>query len=481
MENESRNKRDQIICMKQAKSYEINMCEGPIISKLLLFAGPLMLSSMLQLLFNAADVIVVGRFAGDNSLAAVGSTSSLINLLVNFFMGLSIGTNVLVARYFGAGHNKHLSDTVHTSMAVSAISGVILALVGFFFSPVILTWMQSPPEVLPLASLYLKIYFLGMPASMIYNFGSAILRAVGDTKRPMLYLALAGVVNVILNLFFVIVCHMDVAGVAIATVISQIISAALVVRCLMKEQGPYRFELKKLAVSRDILGKIFGIGLPASFQGMLFSISNVIIQSSINSFGAIVVAGNSAAQNIEGFVYMGMNAFYQAAISFVGQNVGANKYDRIGKIAVRAEILVVLTGLIMGNAAYFFGNTLLSFYTTSQTVMDAGIVRLAYICIPYFLCGMMDTMVGVLRGMGYAVMPMIVSLIGACGLRLVWIFTFFQMPRFHETKFLYITYPVSWAVTFAAHVVCYLVVKRKLDSRAGSEDILSIRDKKETI
>lgn len=447
--------------MKKEKTYQINMCEGPIISKLLLFAGPLMLSSMLQLLFNAADVIVVGRFAGDNSLAAVGSTGSLVNLLVNFFMGLSIGTNVLVSRYYGARHDRDLTETVHTSMTVSMISGVVLAVIGFFFSGTILGWMNSPPEVLPLASLYLKIYFLGMPASMVYNFGSAILRAVGDTKRPMYYLAFAGVVNVILNLFFVIVCGMDVAGVAVATVISQIISALLVVRCLMKEDSLIRLDLHKLSVNKGIFVKIIRIGLPASFQGILFSISNVIIQSSVNSFGAVVVAGNSAAQNIEGFVYMGMNAFAQAAISFVGQNVGANRYDRIGKIAIRTELLVILTGLIMGNVGYLFGYNLLSFYTKSREVMDAGMVRMAYIMIPYCLCGMMDVMVGVLRGMGYAVMPMIVSLIGACGLRLVWIFTFFQMPRFHETKYLYITYPVSWIVTFAAHVVCYIVVRRK--------------------
>lgn len=446
---------------KKTKSYEINMCEGPIFSKLLLFAGPLMLSSMLQLLFNAADIIVVGRFAGDNSLAAVGSTSSLINLLVNFFIGLSIGTNVLVSRYYGARHDEHLSDTVHTSMMVSIVGGVILAVIGFFFSTTFLIWMQLPVEVLPLASLYLKIYFLGMPASMIYNFGSAILRAVGDTKRPMYYLSFAGVVNVVLNLIFVIVWNMDVAGVAIATVISQIISAILIVRCLMKEKGMYRFELKKLSVNRDILGKIFRIGLPASFQGMLFSISNVIIQSSVNSFGAVIVAGNSAGANIEGFVYMGMNAFSQASISFVGQNVGANKYDRVGKIAIRAEILVILTGLIMGNVGYYFGENLLSFYTKSPDVIAAGMVRLLYILVPYCLCGMMDVMVGVLRGLGYAVMPMIVSLIGACGLRLVWIFTFFQQARFHETKYLYITYPVSWTVTFLAHVVCYFIVRRK--------------------
>ncbi len=450
---------------KKDKLYKIDMCSGPIVSKLLLFTGPLVLSSVLQLLFNAADVIVVGKYAGDNSLAAVGSVVPLINLLISFFMGLSIGSNVLASRYYGSGNDDQLSKTVHTSMLVSLISGIILAVIGFVFSARILVWMQSPEETLPLASLYLKIYFLGMPASMIYNFGSALLRAVGDTRRPMYYLSLAGVVNIILNLFFVINLHLDVAGVAIATIISQIISAVLVVRCLMKESGAMRLIPAKLCVDRYIFSRIAGIGLPASFQGMLFSISNVIIQSSVNGFGATVVAGNSAAQNIEGFVYVSMNAFYQACISFVSANVGGRKFDRINKIVVRAELCVICTGIVLGGLAYYFSYGLLSLYTNSETVIAAGIVRTMYVCLPYCLCGMMDVMVGALRGLGYAVLPMIVSLGGACGLRLIWIFTFFRMPSFHEPRYLYITYPVSWAVTFLAHVLCYVIVKRRFDRR----------------
>ncbi len=439
------------------------MCSGPIVSRLLMFTGPLVVSSVLQLLFNAADVVVVGKYAGDNSLAAVGSVVPIVNLLINLFMGLSIGCNVLVAHYYGSGDDEHMSRTVHTAMTVSAIAGVILAALGFVLARDILILMDSPDETLPLASLYLRIYFLGMPASTIYNFGSATLRAVGDTRRPMYYLTIAGVINVILNLFFVISFRMDVAGVALATVISQIISAALVVRCLMQESGALRLDFRKLSVDGKTLLKIARIGIPASLQGMLFSISNVIIQASVNGFGATVVAGNSAAQNIEGFIYVSMNAFYQACLSFISANVGARKYDRINKILIRAQACVIITGMVLGGLAYLFGYELLSIYTDSEAVAAAGLIRLAYISLPYFLCGMMDVMVGGLRGLGQAILPMIVSLIGACGLRLIWIFTFFRLSRFHETRYLYITYPVSWTVTFCAHVICYIIVKKKFD------------------
>ncbi len=439
------------------------MCSGPIVSRMLLFTGPLVLSSVLQLLFNAADVVVVGKYAGDNSLAAVGSVGPLINLFVALFMGLSIGSNVLAAHAYGSRNDIQMTKTVHTSMLVSLISGLILAAAGFFFTGQILVWMNSPAETLPLATLYLKIYFLGMPASMVYNFGSAILRAVGDTRRPMYYLTAAGIINVILNLVFVINLKMDVAGVATATVISQVISAVLVVMCLMRESGSLRLDVRLLRIDRGILIKIIRIGLPASFQGMLFSLSNVIIQSSVNSFGATVVAGNSAAQNIEGFVYVSMNAFYQACISFVSANVGARKNDRINRILVRAEICVIVTGMLLGGYAYLDAHRLISLYSNSEAVIEAGKIRMMYVSLPYFLCGMMDVMVGALRGLGYAILPMIVSLIGACGLRLLWIFTLFQTPSFHETRYLYITYPVSWTVTFLIHVICYIIVKRKFD------------------
>ena len=444
------------------KKYEMDMCSGSILGKLLLFSLPLMCSSILQLLFNAADIIVVGRFAGDNSLAAVGSTSSLINLLTNFFMGLSVGANVLVARYFGAKQNKDLKETVHTAMMLSIYSGLALTVIGFIGAPQILVWMQAPEDILPLSVMYLRIYFIGMTAMMLYNFGSAIMRAVGDTRRPLYYLAAAGVINVILNLFFVIVLHMDVAGVATATVISQCISAFLIVRCMMNMKDSIHLELSALRINPDKFKRILQIGLPASVQGILFSFSNVIIQSSVNSFGAVTVAGNSAAANIEGFVYVSMNSFHQATISFVSQNVGAAKYERVNKIVYTAELCVLTVGVILGNLAVLFGHPLLSMYTSSAEVMDAGMRRVRVICSTYAFCGMMDVMVGALRGLGYSVMPMIVSLIGACGLRLIWIFTFFRMEPFHTVTSLYMTYPVSWFIKFMTHVICFVIVRRKL-------------------
>ncbi len=438
------------------------MCSGSIMKKMLLFAVPLMFSSILQLLFNAADIVVVGQFAGDNSLAAVGSTSSLINLLVNLFVGLSVGANVLVAHYYGAREHDDLKKAVHTVITISVISGLIMTFVGVIGARQFLIWMDTPGNVLELATTYLRIYFAGMIANMVYNFGAAILRAVGDTKRPLYYLMIAGIINVVLNLIFVIVFRMDVAGVALATVISQCISAILVVRCLIKETGPIRLDLKCLGIDKGNFLKILQVGLPAGFQGMLFSLSNVVIQSAVNGFGETIVAGNSAAANIEGFVYVAMNAFHQAAISFTSQNVGAGKYDRINKILYTAQLYVFIVGLTMGLAVVALGEPLLSLYTKSPEVVDAGLIRLKYIVTLYFLCGMMDVMVGSLRGLGYAIMPMIVSLIGACGLRLIWIATLFKLPQFHTIEMIYITYPISWFLTFMTHVICFTIVRRKL-------------------
>ena len=445
------------------KKYEMDMCHGAVMQKMLFFVIPLMCSSILQLLFNAADIVVVGKFAGDNSLGAVGSTSSLINLLVNLFMGLSVGANVLAARDYGGNKEDELSKTVHTAMMLSIISGIILTFVGVIFSKQILIMMKSPDEILPLAAIYLKIYFIGMPASMAYNFGSAILRSVGDTKRPLYFLFMSGIVNVILNLVFVIVFHMDVAGVALATIISQYISAILVVRCLMKETGGIQLHLSKLRIYKDKLIPILKVGLPAGFQGVIFSLSNVVIQSSVNLFGNTVVSGNSAAQNIEGFIYMGMNAFYQAAISFTSQNIGAGKKERIKKIVLSAELLVFLTGLILGMSAMIFGEKLLYIYTNNPEVVAAGMKRLRVITTTYYLCGMMDVMVGILRGLGYSIMPMIVSLVGACGLRLVWIATVFQIPEYHKITTVYVAYPITWTITFLAHIITYLIVSKKLN------------------
>lgn len=452
---------------KKTKNYTIDMCEGSILNKLLLFSLPLIASSILQLFFNAADVIVVGKFAGDHALAAVGSNGSIINLLTNVFMGLSVGANVLVARFFAAKQEKELRKTVHTAMTVSVVCGVLLAIIGMLAAKQILIWMKSPAEVIDLATLYLRIYFLGMPATMAYNFGAAILRGVGDTKRPLYYLSFSGVVNVVLNLIFVIVFQMSVAGVALATIVSQCISAILVIRCLMKEEGGIRLERKYLGIDKDVLWRILQIGLPAGVQGSLFSLSNVVIQSSVNSFGATIVAGNSAAQNIEGFVYVAMNAFSQAVVAFVSQNLGAGKFERINKVVITAQVCVLTVGLVLGNAVYLLGEPLLHLYTGSEVVVEAGMKRLSIISTTYALCGMMDSMVGALRGLGYSVMPMIVSLLGACAFRMAWIFVFFGIEQFHTIDTVYFAYPISWTLTLSVHIICFLVVRRNMKKKWG--------------
>lgn len=450
--------------LQKDKKYEIDMCNGPLLGKILLFSLPLMLSGILQLLFNAADMIVVGRWAGSNALAAVGSTGSLINLLVNVFIGLSVGANVLVARYYGANQEKELSDMVHTAMLTSFVCGIILIFVGFFVAPVALTAMGTPEEVLDQAVLYIRIYFAAMPAMMVYNFGSAILRAVGDTRRPLYFLSIAGVINVILNLVFVIRFSMDVAGVALATAISQVVSAILVVVCLMRSEGPYQLRLKELRIVPHKLGMMARIGLPAGLQGAIFSISNVLIQSSVNSFGATAVAGNSAAGNLEGFVYTAMNSLHQTAISFVGQNFGARKYKRIGKISILCLGIVTVVGLVMGIGLYFVSPLLLQLYATEKEVIAYGIRRLLYISCPYFLCGVMDTLVGCLRGMGRSVLPMIVSLSGACLFRVIWIYTIFAANRTMDV--LYISYPISWTITSLVHLGCFLIIYHKYKKNA---------------
>lgn len=451
-----------------SKKYEIDMCNGPLLGKILLFYVPLMLSGILQLLFNAADIVVVGRFAGNAALAAVGSTGSLTNLLVNIFIGLSVGANVLVARFYGAKQESELTEMVQTAIATAVVGGVVLIFLGFFLAKPALGWMGTPEDVINHSVLYMRIYFAGMPFMMVYNFGSAVLRAVGDTKRPLYYLLAAGVVNVLLNLIFVIVFEMGVAGVATATVISQAISAVLVVRCLILTDSEYRLELKGMKIVPDKLLKMIQIGVPAGMQGALFSISNVLIQSSVNSFGSVAMAGNTAGSNIEGFVYTAMNAFYQAAISFCGQNYGARKYKRIGKVLLICELLVLAVGVLMGNVAYLFGGTLLKLYTVDPAVIEYGILRMKIICVPYFLCGMMDVAVGALRGMGYAILPMLVSLTGACLFRVVWIYTIFR--SYHTLECLYYSYPISWTLTFAVHMVCFAVVFRKVLARdAGVE------------
>ncbi len=436
-----------------------DMCHGPLVKKMILFTLPLIASSMLQLLFNAADVIVVGRFAGSESLAAVGSTGSLINLLVNLFIGLSIGANVVVARAIGAGESGGIRDTVHTAMTLSLIGGIILTIIGVPLSRYALEIMSSPEDVIDLSTLYLRIYFFGMPAMMVYNFGSAILNAVGDTKRPLYFLVAAGIINVILNLFFVIVCGWGVAGVATATVISQVVSAGLIVYCLMRESGDLKLELKKLGIRADKLKKIMRIGIPAGLQGMVFSISNIVLQSAINSFGSVVMAGNAAAQNIEGFIYVAMNSFSRTALTFTGQNSGAGEHKRVMRVFLLCSLFVTITGLLLGLTALGFGTELLGIYSSDAEVIHSGLVRMEYICSTYAFCGLMDIAAGSLRGMGYSVTPMIVSLLGACGLRILWVLTVFAAHP--TTGVLYISYPISWSITFSVLLISFVVIYKK--------------------
>ena len=445
---------------RQSKGYEIDMCNGTLANKILLFALPLMASSLLQLLFNAADVVVVGQFCGKASLAAVGSNTALINLLVNLFVGLSVGANVVVAQDLGAGRKAEANRAVHTSILLAMISGVVLMIVGVIMARQMLEWMSSPENVIGLASVYLRIYFIGMPATMVYNFGSAILRAKGDTQRPLYFLLAAGVLNVVLNLFFVIVCRLDVAGVAMATSISQYVSAWLILRCLMREHGALHLNLHRMHLNKRVIGRIFQVGLPAGFQGVIFSLSNVVIQSSINSFGDTVMAGSAAAQNIEGFVYAAMNAFYQSALTFSGQNYGAGKCDRVDKVALYCQGFVILTGLILGNLAFFFGSQLLGIYAPGEPdVIQQGLVRMSYIGRLYAICGIMDTMVGILRGIGYSIVPMVVSLLGSCVLRLLWVW--FVFPLDPVPGNLYISYPITWAITGAVHIIMFLAIRKK--------------------
>ena len=439
--------------------YEIDMTTGNLIPKILQFSLPLMLTGILQLLYNAADVIVVGNFAGHTALAAVSSTGSLINLLVNVFMGLSVGASVVIAQAYGAGDIPRMRKAEHTAMTLALFMGIGVGIMGFLLARPLLEWMDSPPDVIDGAALYVRIYFLGMPANMLYNFGAAVLRAVGDTRRPLYYLTISGLVNVALNLLLVIVFKMAVAGVAIATVVSQAVSMVLVLLCLLRSHGAIRLELKECGLDGKSAMKMIRIGLPAGLQGSLFSISNVLIQSSVNSFGSLVVAGNGVASNIEGFVYTAMNAQHQACMTFAGQNYGAGKYDRVRRTMWCCLGIVTVIGFGLGMLVYAFGAPLMSLYNSEADVIANGLIRMSIILPTYFLCGLMDVMVGQLRGIGYSVMPMIVSLAGACGLRIIWIMTVFAANPTLYT--LYISYPISWGTTFAIHMLCYLLVARK--------------------
>lgn len=452
--------------MASATKKNIDMINGPLLKKLIVFSVPLILSGVLQLLFNAADVVVVGQFAGTESFAGVGSTGSLVNLITNLTIGLAVGANVVMARAIGTQSREKASKIVHTSVIVAVAGGVIVALIGYFMSATFLTLMKTDPEVIDKATLYLEIYFLGSPASVLYNFGASLLRAKGDTKRPLYFLIIAGVINVVLNLFFVIVLNMDVAGVAVATVISQAVSAVLVVICLIKDKDYCKMSFRKLRVHGKEFIEILRVGLPAGVYSSLFSLSNVIIQSAVNGFGKAVMAGNSAGSNLEGFVYISMNAFYNAAITFTGQNYGARKYERIKRVFLDCLLLVTVVGAVLGVVFLLFSRFLSSLYSPDPEVINYSITRLKVDLPLYFTCGVMEVLVGVLRGMGYSIVPMIISFLGACVFRIVWVFTVFE--TWHFLWVLYVSYPVSWILTSAAHLITYLVCYRKIMRKAAA-------------
>ena len=444
-----------------------NMLQGPLLGSIIVYTIPIILTSLLQLLFNAADLVVVGRFCGSISVAAVGATGAITNLLVNFFIGLSVGAGVTVAHGLGGHEDDVVHHTVHTAMPTALVSGVILTVIGVAFSETFLRMMGTPDNVLPLSAVYMKIYFTGVTFTMVYNFCAAILRAVGDTKSPLIFLTIAGVVNVILNVVFVYFFNMNVAGVALATTISQAISAALVVLALMKRNDACKLVLRQMRFYKPQLTKMLRIGLPAGIQSSLFSISNVLIQSSVNSFGDVLMSGNAAAANIEGFVYVSLNAFHQTAVNFIGQNAGAKQYSRVYKTLWICLGCVTVVGLTLGTLVWSVGRQLLSIYITdSAEAISYGMVRIAYICLPYFVCGLMDVSTGALRGMGSSLEPMIISVLGICGLRIVWIYTIFQVPEFHTPQCLYFSYLVSWIITFLIQMAAFIQVYRKAERAA---------------
>ena len=449
-----------------------NMLQGPLLGSIISYTIPIILTSILQLLFNAADLVVVGRFCGSISVAAVGATGSITALIVNLFVGLSVGAGVTVAHGVGSREDEVVHRTVHTAIPMALVSGAVLTVLGILLSETLLTMMGTPANVLRLSSVYMKIYFAGITFTMVYNFAASILRAVGDTKSPLVFLTIAGVINVLLNLVFVTVLHMNVAGVALATTISQAFSAVAMVIVLMKRTDAAKLCLKKMRFYKVQMAKMIRIGLPAGIQSSLFSISNVMIQSSVNSFGDILMSGNAAAQNIEGFLYVSLNAFHQTAVNFIGQNVGAKQYSRVKKIVWTCLALAMAVGLGMGLLLYGFGESLLSIYITDSAEAIAwGLVRMKVICRFYFLCGLMDVSTGALRGLGASVSPMIISVLGVCGIRIGWIATIFQIPRFHTPESLYSSYIFSWSLTFLIQMYAFLKIYKKHTRNLLPEDL----------
>lgn len=443
----------------KTNKYEIDMCNGSIMDKLISFSLPLMLTSILQLMFNAVDIIVVGRFDGSQALAAVGSTTALINIFTNLFIGISLGANVLAARYFAAGRHREMSEAVHTAIALALISGILMAFVGLGASRAALELMATPADVIDQSTLYMRIYFMGMPFFMLYNYGAAILRAVGDTKRPLFFLGAAGLTNVALDLLLVIVIPLGVAGVAIGTVASQMISCVLVIRCLCKTDSSYQLHFSKLAIRKVYLIRIFQVGIPAGIQSTVINFSNALLQSSVNSFGSTAMAGYTAANNILGFLYASINAVTQACMSFTSQNFGVGKYKRMDRVLLDCVALSVGVSLVLGVGAYLMGPQLLGIYTAEPDVVQCGLEILSITTVPYFLCGIMDLLPGALRGMGHSAVPMVLSVIGTVGTRVLWIYVFF--PQHRSLYFLFISYPGSWIATILMQAVCYWFVRKK--------------------
>ena len=434
------------------------MCSGSIMDKLISFSLPLMVSSILQLMFNAVDIIVVGRFSGSQALAAVGSTTALINIFTNLFIGISLGANVLAARYFAAGREKEMSEAVHTAITLALISGVMMAFVGVGASGLALGLMDTPPDVIGQSVTYMRIYFMGMPFFMLYNYGAAVLRAVGDTKRPLAFLIVAGLANVVLDLVLVIVIPLGVAGVAIGTVASQMISSILVIRCLYKSEGSYQLRFSKLSIKWTYLKRIFQVGIPAGIQSTVINFSNAMLQSSVNSFGSTAMAGYTAANNILGFLYVAVNAVTQACMSFTSQNYSVGKQKRMDRVFADCMILSTAVSAVLGVGAYVFGSQVLRIYTADADVIQCGLEILSITTVPYFLCGIMDLIPGALRGMGRSAVPMILSVIGTVGTRVLWIYGFF--PQHRSLHFLFISYPGSWIATILMQAVCFFFVRR---------------------
>ncbi|MBE6941522.1 MAG: MATE family efflux transporter [Ruminococcaceae bacterium] len=444
------------------KRYQKSMLHGPLFPNIITYSIPIILTSILQLLFNAADLVVVGRFCGSVSVAAVGATGAITSLIVNLFIGLSVGAGVSTAHAIGGKNDEETHRTIHTALPTALVGGAVLSILGIAFSETFLRWMGTPENVLPLSAVYMRIFFGGMIFNMVYNFSAAILRAAGDTKSPLIFLTIAGVANVALNVIFVTVFDMNVAGVALATTASQAISAVLAVIALMRRTDACRLQIRKLRFYKKQFRKIVSLGLPAGIQSSMFAISNVAIQSSINSFGDVFMSGNASASNLEGFVLVSMDAFNQAALNFTGQNVGAGQYKRVRKILLTCLACTAVVGLVGGLTVFAFGRQLLAIYITdSPQAIEYGILHLSYVCAPYFVLGMTNVMGGALRGLGVSVPPMIISVLGICGVRIAWIYTIFQMPQYHTPGCLFFSYPLSWVITLAAQVVLFVVVYRK--------------------